>query len=100
MWNNFVVPTPVELFYLVCIGVVSLLGQIFLTNAFTHENVVVVEVTRYIGIVFNAMWGFLFWTEVPDTLTILGGILIITACILLSMKKKKASAADVRIVKE
>src|SRR4051812_45669655 len=99
MWNNFVVPTSVELFYLVCIGVVSLLGQIFLTNAFTHENVVVVEVTRYIGIVFNAMWGFLFWTEVPDTLTILGGILIIMACILLSMKKKKASAADVRIVK-
>jgi drug/metabolite transporter (DMT)-like permease len=99
MWKNFVVPTPLELFYLVCIGVVSLLGQIFLTKAFTHENVIVVEITRYIGIVFNAMWGFLFWTEVPDTLTILGGLLIITACVLLSMKKKKAAAVDEQLVK-
>jgi drug/metabolite transporter (DMT)-like permease len=89
MWNNFVVPTPLEFFYLTCIGVVSLLGQVFLTKAFTHENIVVVEVTRYIGIVFNAMWGFLFWTEVPDTLTIVGGILIITACIALSRKKQR-----------
>ncbi|WP_191560519.1 DMT family transporter [Metabacillus idriensis] len=93
MWNSFVVPTPLEYFYLACIGVVSLLGQIFLTKAFTHENMVVVEITRYIGIVFNVLWGFLFWTEVPDGFTVIGGSLIIAACILLSTKKKKAAAA-------
>lgn len=89
MWNHFVVPTLLEFFYLASIGIVSLIGQVFLTKAFTHENAVVVEVTRYIGIVFNAMWGLLFWTEVPDALTILGGTLIVTACIALSQKKKK-----------
>ncbi|WP_286676468.1 DMT family transporter [Peribacillus asahii] len=100
MWNNFVVPTPLELIYLVCIGIISLLGQIFLTKAFTHDSVIVVEITRYIGIVFNAMWGFLFWTEVPDRLTILGGIFIITACILLSAKQNKMPTAEVKSVKE
>jgi drug/metabolite transporter (DMT)-like permease len=99
MWNSFVIPTPLEFFYLACIGVVSLLGQIFLTKAFTHENIVVVEVTRYIGIVFNAMWGFLFWTEVPDVYTVIGGLFIITACILLSLKKEKAAAAHAKLVK-
>ena len=89
MWSNFVMPTPLELFYLACIGVVSLVGQIFLTKAFTHENIVVVEITRYIGIVFNTFWGLLFWAEVPDIYTVIGGILIISACILLSKKKKK-----------
>lgn len=98
MWNNFVMPTTLEFFYLACIGVVSLLGQIFLTKAFTHENIVVVEVSRYIGIVFNAFWGFLFWAEVPDGYTVAGGILIITACILLSMKKKKVSTVNTRSV--
>lgn len=88
MWNNFVVPTPLELFYLICIGTVSLLGQVFLTKAYIHENAAVVAFSRYIGIVFNAMWGFLFWTEVPDILTILGGTLIITACIVLSWQSK------------
>jgi drug/metabolite transporter (DMT)-like permease len=87
MWNNVVIPSPLEFFYLVCIGVVSLIGQLFLTKAFTHENAVVVEVTRYIGIVFNAMWGFLFWAEVPDLLTVFGGVLIVASCIALSRSK-------------
>ncbi|WP_144701778.1 DMT family transporter [Fictibacillus phosphorivorans] len=87
MWNQFVIPSPLELFYLICIGVVSLVGQLFLTSAFTHENVIVVEVTRYIGIVFNAFWGFLFWSEIPDGQTILGGMLIIASCIFLSRRR-------------
>ncbi|WP_270181222.1 DMT family transporter [Alkalihalobacillus sp. CinArs1] len=89
MWNDFVLPTAEDLTILVGIGVVSLLGQVFLTKAFTHESVVVVEIARYIGIVFNILWGFLFWAEVPDLLTISGGILIVSACILLSRKKKQ-----------
>lgn len=84
MWNDFVVPTLHDGFYLACIGVVSLLGQLYLTKAFTHEKAVVVEVTRYIGIVYNAMWGFLFWGEVPGIVTIAGGVLIVAGCMALS----------------
>ena len=87
MWNDFVVPSMTDSFYLLCIGVVSLAGQLFLTKAFTHENAVVVEVVRYIGIAYNALWGFLFWAEVPDALTFAGGALIIAGCILLSRRK-------------
>ncbi|WP_051534169.1 DMT family transporter [Desulfitibacter alkalitolerans] len=87
MWNCFVVPTTLELFYLVCIGVVSLLAQVFLTKAFTHQSAAVVEVVRYIGIVFNAMWGFLFFAEIPDWLTVIGGTLIVAGCIALSRAK-------------
>lgn len=95
MWNDFVIPSALELFYLICIGVVSLLGQLFLTSAFTHENVIVVEITRYIGIVFNATWGYLFWVEIPDVQTVVGGMLIIAACILLSQRR----AVEARISK-
>jgi drug/metabolite transporter (DMT)-like permease len=87
MWNDFVVPSLRDSFYLFCIGVVSLLGQLFLTKAFTHENAVVVEIVRYIGIVYNAMWGLLFWAEMPDALTIAGGMLIVAGCIVLSRRK-------------
>jgi len=87
MWNEFVIPNPTELLCLVCIGVVSLLAQVFLTKAFTHENVVVVEVVRYISIVFNAFWGFAFWFEIPDIYVIIGGGLIVFGCIALSYAK-------------
>lgn len=48
---------------LLAIGVVSLLGQVFLTRAFSHESATIVAMTRYIGIVFNAGWGWLFWSR-------------------------------------
>lgn len=91
MWNNFVVPSIKDLFLLICIGVVSLIGQIYLTKSLTHSNVLVVEITRYIGIVFNAMWGIIFWKEIPDTLTVVGGILIIASCIALSRTKEDST---------
>ena len=88
MWNDFVVPATLrEWGLLLAIGVVSLLGQVFLTRAFSHESATIVAVTRYIGIVFNAGWGCLFWSEVPDALTIAGGVLIVVACIALSRTK-------------
>lgn len=89
--HKFVMPTALEFFYLTCIGVVSLLAQIFLTKAFTSENAVIVAVVRYIGIVFNAIWGFVIFSEVPDRYNIVGGIMIILGCIMIgkvSMKNK------------
>lgn len=86
MWNEFVVPTLIEWFFLLSIGLISLLAQIFLTRAFTHENVVLVEVVRYIGIIFNAFWGFVIWSEIPQWYVIFGGALIISGCVMLSTK--------------
>ncbi|MDQ0901274.1 DMT family transporter [Paenibacillus sp. V4I7] len=89
MWNEFVSPNAMEWFYLICIGVVSLLAQIFLTKAFTHENAVVVEIVRYIGIAFNAFWGFAFWMEIPDIFSIVGTILIVAGCVAMTKVKKE-----------
>ncbi|NEY72824.1 DMT family transporter [Bacillus mesophilus] len=87
MWNEFVVPSLTGWFYLICIGIVSLVGQLVLTSAFTHENIIVVEVVRYIGIFFNVVWGFIFWGEVLSLYSIIGGAIIIGASIALSRKK-------------
>ncbi|MDP2572039.1 DMT family transporter [Vibrio penaeicida] len=86
MKDEFVIPQGIAWVYLVAIGVVSLIGQIFLTKAFTHENAAVVAVTRYIGLVFNVLWGVIFWQEIPDWMTALGGATIVIACIALSWK--------------
>lgn len=89
MWNSFVFPTPLEFFYLICIGSVSFLGQIFLTKAYTHERAPVVAIARYTSIAFNVMWGFLLWSEIPNTTTIIGGSLIVSSCIYLILNKKR-----------
>lgn len=87
MINNFVVPTIREFILLCILGVVSLLAQIFLTGAFGNANAVIVEVVRYIGIFFNAAWGFILFTESLSIYSIIGGILIVGASIVLSRQK-------------
>ncbi|MGF7047335.1 drug/metabolite transporter (DMT)-like permease [Paenibacillus sp. DS2015] len=89
MWNEFVLPNSKEWFYLICIGVISLTAQVFLTKAFTHENAIVVEIVRYIGIVFNALWGFIFWMEIPNILSVIGTILIVGGCFGITKIKKE-----------
>jgi drug/metabolite transporter (DMT)-like permease len=94
MGNKFVVPNPKEWFYLICIGVVSLLAQVFLTKAFTHENAVVVEIVRYIGIAFNAFWGLVFWMEIPDVFSVLGTFVIVGGCIAMARAKGRKNVAS------
>ena len=93
MWRDFVVPDSWDLFLLVTMGVVSLLAQVFLTKAFTHENAVIVEIVRYIGILFNAFWGFAIWAEIPTWNVVAGGALIVSGCILLSRAAARNRAA-------
>ncbi|MEI7024173.1 DMT family transporter [Paenibacillus sp. y28] len=88
VWGRFVIPNAVEGLYLLVIGIVSLLGQLFLTKAFTHENAVVVQVVSYFGLLLNALFGFLFWEEVPDMITIAGGVFIVAGCIGLAKTKR------------
>ncbi|GAB6169369.1 pseudopaline transport inner membrane protein CntI [Clostridium carnis] len=87
MRNNFVMPTVKEFILLFILGVVSLLAQIFLTGAFENTNAIIVEVVRYIGIFFNTTWGFILFNESLNIYSIVGGILIIGASIILSKQK-------------
>ncbi|MFV0516939.1 MAG: hypothetical protein ACK5MV_06050 [Aminipila sp.] len=79
---------------LIIIGVVSLLAQIFLTGAFGNANAVVVEVVRYIGILFNLMWGLVIFNESITVVSMLGGILIVIASVVLSRKKVNTSLKE------
>ena len=95
MWKDFVIPNTREFILLIMLSVVSLLAQLFLTSAFSHENAAVVSVVRYIGVFFNAMWGFVIWGEVLTTYSLIGCGIIIGSSILLSREvdkfKKQAS---------
>ncbi|SDZ11518.1 DMT family transporter [Tindallia californiensis] len=89
MIKEFVWPSVDQWIALIFIGVISLLAQIYLTRAFTHENAFLVTVVRYVGIVFNGIWGFLLWKEVPSSFVLIGGSFIISGCILLNYSKNR-----------
>ncbi len=77
MMFNFVPPTPYELFILLLTGIFASIGQFGLTHAYRHAKASQVSIYTYTGILFAAIIGFLVWNEVPDLLSIIGGLLII-----------------------
>ncbi|MDH8679766.1 DMT family transporter [Fusibacter bizertensis] len=77
--EGFVVPNFKELLGLLSIGISALLAQLFMTNAYKYAPASELSVYTYVNIVFSALWGFLLWTEIPDFISIIGGLLIISA---------------------
>lgn len=71
-------PTPYE--WLLLIGGVSLCGQIalvLLTEGLNRVRTGRAMPMTYLQIVFAALWGLLFFQEVPDLLTIVGALLVL-----------------------
>jgi drug/metabolite transporter (DMT)-like permease len=78
---SFVWPSPKDWVMLFGLGTVSFAGQYLLTKAYSYKEAAVVALTRYAGILFNIGLGFLCFQEIPDGWSLLGGALILAACI-------------------
>lgn len=77
MAGQFKVPTFAEAIGLLCIGTFALIAQLFMTNAYRHAPASELSIYTNANIVFSTLIGLVFWSEYPDTLTLIGGILII-----------------------
>lgn len=77
MLSDFIWPSPIQLLYLILIGVFASIGQFGLTHAYRYAKASQVSIYTYSGIIFASILGFIIWSEIPDILSITGGILII-----------------------
>jgi len=74
---DFQLPTIEQWIYLFMIGLFAAIGQFSLTYAYRYGKASEIAVYNYVNIIFAALLGFLIWQEVPDILSIIGGIVII-----------------------
>ena len=58
------------------IGLLGTLGQLCLIRAYATAPASVIAPFGYSGIVLATIWGFLFFAERPDAMTILGALVI------------------------
>ncbi len=70
-------PTPTEWALLLGIGLSAAVGQLSLTASYRHGPAGQVALAGYANIIFSAIFGWLWWAEVPDSFSIAGGFLII-----------------------
>jgi len=85
---NFVIPTADQTIYLVAAGLFATLGQYGLSFAYRLANASEIVIYNYTNILFSAFLGFLIWSEIPDVLSITGGMIIIIISSALFILKK------------
>lgn len=76
-------PTPLEWIMLVAgVGLSAQFGQIFMTKGLHLERAGRATAISYLQVLFAAVWGILFFREIPDMMTITGALLVIAGTIL------------------
>lgn len=81
--STAVMPVGIEWLMLLGIGAFTYFGQLNLTKGLGLEPAGRVAAVGYLQIVFAAVWGVIFFMEVPGLLSIAGALLIVGSTLLL-----------------
>ena len=71
-----------EVVYLVGAGSLATFSQICLSKAYGYAPAGKIGPANYLAIIFAGVWAWLLWQEVPDTLALVGMLLIFIALLL------------------
>ena len=74
-------PTPEEWLMLLGIGVFTQIAQVYLTKGLHIEKAGRALSMSYVQIVFAALWGFLFFSEIPNAFSIFGALLVVAGTV-------------------
>ena len=79
---NPVLPTPLELLWLLGVGVFTQLGQVFLTSSLVALPAARATAISYVQVAFAGVWGWLLFGELVDGWTVAGAALVLAATLI------------------
>ena len=71
------------------LGATTFCAQYSIISAYKNADVMLVTPFEYVRIVFAAAAGFFFFSEIPDTWTISGGIIICASTLFIAYREAK-----------
>ena len=87
--TDWVWPTALEWLTLVGVGVATQLAQVHMTRGLALESAGRASSILYLQVALAALWGAVFFDEIPDLLTIVGGGLIVAGTLLLVLRERR-----------
>ena len=87
MLGKFIMPSGIVWIYIIGLGLLGTLSQVFMTKAYGETKAGIVGAISYTNIVFAIFIGVILGDEFPDLITILGICLIIIAGIVVARTK-------------
>lgn len=87
MMGEFVMPQGIQWLFLVAIGFLSSLGQVYMTKAYGMTKAGIIGATGYSVIIFSIIIGLVLGDELPNLIGFIGIIAIISGGILIAKEK-------------
>lgn len=76
---HFIQPNLFQWGALIGLGVTGTIAQLLMTYAYKQAPASIVSPYTFATVLFSALWGGLFWGEIPDIWSFLGALLIISS---------------------
>ncbi|WP_426360334.1 DMT family transporter [Pseudocolwellia sp. HL-MZ19] len=86
--SDFVMPSLPALGLLVLVGIFTQIGQVGLTKALHSADANKATAYAYVQVVFSILIGWLWFSEIPLTTTLIGGALVISGALINVLWKK------------
>ncbi len=87
--DQAVMPTGHEWWIILALGVITVSAQFFITGAFVTTNAVVAQFLQYVGVFINAIYGYIFFEESLSYSTVIAGIILFVASVMLAPLKEQ-----------
>lgn len=71
-----------QIIMLLLAGAAATGGQLSITAAYTHAPAKEISVYDYTQVIFAALWGFIFFEQIPDVYSFIGYMIIIAAAVI------------------
>jgi drug/metabolite transporter (DMT)-like permease len=94
LFGSFNWPMGIEWVWIITLALSALVGQILLTKAFTYGNTGEVSAIGYSNIVFSIIFGVILGDPFPNTLSLLGILLIIACGVYISFRKNAVKTVE------
>ncbi len=86
---QWVLPSPRDWWFLLLVGVLTQLGQYYMTKSYQSEELSKVSVISYIGIIFALGYGFIFFDEHYTIIAYFGMVMVMLGVVLNLWYKSK-----------
>ena len=90
---GWIVPTPLQAFYLVGAGICGGVGQILVTESYRHADMSVVAPFEYTSLVFSIVIGYFAFGDVPTWQMLAGGMIVIASGLFIIWREHKLGRA-------
>ena len=97
LFTQGVLPVGIDWIWLIGIGIFTQLGQIWITEGLSLIPAARACSINYVQVIFAALWGIIFFSEIPTVGTVLGGLLILAATLITFQDKKNIHSKSIVI---